>query len=129
MSAIAFDAEADALTSPAAAATVLGGLDRAIPILKHHDRSPLSQRFTDKRLTAEVLEKRKLRDGRVQMGTLGRGNHFVELQRDEGDRLWLRVHSGSRGMGQAIRDFHLKRATRTNTGLLALVRDSVEGAE
>ena len=38
----------------------------------------------------------------MQFGTLGRGNHFLEFQSDEEQRLWLMVHSGSRGMGQAI---------------------------
>ena len=48
------------------------------------------------------LEKLKHRDGRVQLGTLGRGNHFVEFQADHEGCLWLMVHSGSRAMGQAI---------------------------
>jgi tRNA-splicing ligase RtcB len=56
------------------------------------------------------LQKLADRDGRYQLGTLGRGNHFVELQADEQDRLWLMIHSGSRGMGQAITAHHCKRA-------------------
>lgn len=38
-------------------------------------------------------------DGRRQLGTIGRGNHFLELQRDEEGFLWLTAHSGSRGLG------------------------------
>jgi tRNA-splicing ligase RtcB len=37
-----------------------------------------------------------------QLGTLGGGNHFCELQRDENGALWVMVHSGSRGLGQAV---------------------------
>lgn len=37
-----------------------------------------------------------------QLGTLGGGNHFIELCLDEGDRVWIMVHSGSRGIGNAI---------------------------
>jgi tRNA-splicing ligase RtcB len=36
------------------------------------------------------------------LGTLGTGNHFVEVCLDEDDRVWLMLHSGSRGVGNAI---------------------------
>lgn len=37
-----------------------------------------------------------------QLGTLGGGNHFIELCTDEADRVWVMLHSGSRGIGNAI---------------------------
>jgi len=37
-----------------------------------------------------------------QMGSLGGGNHFIELCLDEQDRVWIMLHSGSRGIGNAI---------------------------
>lgn len=37
-----------------------------------------------------------------QMGTLGGGNHFIEVCLDEADRVWVMLHSGSRGIGNAI---------------------------
>jgi RNA-splicing ligase RtcB len=40
----------------------------------------------------------------MELGTLGRGNHFLEVQRDDEGALWLLVHSGSRVMGPAIRN-------------------------
>ena len=51
------------------------------------------------------------------MGTLGCGNHFIELQKDDTDRLWLMVHSGSRAMGQTITALHLATASTSSTGL------------
>lgn len=38
----------------------------------------------------------------AQMGTLGGGNHFIEICLDEEDRVWLMLHSGSRGIGNKI---------------------------
>lgn len=38
----------------------------------------------------------------AQLGTLGTGNHFVELCEDEGGQLWVMLHSGSRGIGNLI---------------------------
>ena len=39
---------------------------------------------------------------RNQLGTLGGGNHFIEIVADEGDRVWAFLHSGSRGIGNKI---------------------------
>jgi tRNA-splicing ligase RtcB len=39
---------------------------------------------------------------RVHLGTLGTGNHFIEICLDEEDRVWAMLHSGSRGVGNAI---------------------------
>lgn len=128
MAAIAFDADADVLERADSAARLLGGLSAYVPILGHCDAQALGAMLADGRLSAEVLERKKLKDGSVQLGTLGRGNHFLEFQRDDENRLWLMVHSGSRGMGQAIRDHHLTKATRTNTGLLALEAGTPESS-
>lgn len=42
-----------------------------------------------------------------QFGTLGSGNHFVELCLDEDDRVWLVLHSGSRGIGKILAERHI----------------------
>jgi len=39
---------------------------------------------------------------REQLGSLGSGNHFIEVSVDELDRVWLFLHSGSRGVGNKI---------------------------
>ncbi len=45
---------------------------------------------------------------RYHLGTLGSGNHFIEVTLDENDRVWLFLHSGSRGIGNAIATHHIK---------------------
>ncbi len=47
---------------------------------------------------------------RDQLGTLGGGNHFIELCLDEADRVWMFLHSGSRGVGNKIAQRHIKTA-------------------
>ena len=47
-----------------------------------------------------------------QLGTLGGGNHFIELCLDEADRLWIMLHSGSRGIGNAIGTYFIDLARR-----------------
>jgi tRNA-splicing ligase RtcB len=44
----------------------------------------------------------------LQVGTLGSGNHFIEVTVDEGDGVWLFLHSGSRGVGNKIAQHHIK---------------------
>ena len=43
----------------------------------------------------------------LQLGTLGSGNHFIEVTVDEEDRVWLFLHSGSRGVGNKIAQKHI----------------------
>ena len=47
-----------------------------------------------------------------QMGTLGGGNHFIEVCLDEADQVWVMLHSGSRGIGNAIADHFIKLARK-----------------
>ncbi len=49
-------------------------------------------------------------DWRAQMGTLGSGNHFIELAADEENKLWILLHTGSRGVGNTMASFFIKRA-------------------
>ncbi|MBQ1444700.1 MAG: RtcB family protein [Renibacterium sp.] len=48
----------------------------------------------------------------LQLGTLGSGNHFIEVSLDEDDGVWLFLHSGSRGVGNRIAQKHIKEAQR-----------------
>jgi tRNA-splicing ligase RtcB len=47
-----------------------------------------------------------------QMGTLGGGNHFIEMCLDKEDRVWLMLHSGSRGIGNQLAVLHIARAKK-----------------
>lgn len=49
---------------------------------------------------------------RLQMGTLGSGNHFIEISVDEDDNVWLFLHSGSRGVGNKLASKHIKIAKK-----------------
>jgi len=56
-----------------------------------------------------------------QLGTLGTGNHFIEVCLDETDAVWVMLHSGSRGLGNRIGTYFIERAKdamrRTGTKL------------
>lgn len=60
-------------------------------------------RYTDLHPGVQDRRERALR----QMGTLGGGNHFIELTHDDDGRLWLMLHSGSRNIGNVIAERHI----------------------
>ena len=47
---------------------------------------------------------------RRQLGSLGSGNHFIELTLDEDGRVWTFLHSGSRGIGNKLAEYHIRAA-------------------
>ncbi|HZG66787.1 MAG TPA: RtcB family protein, partial [Herpetosiphonaceae bacterium] len=55
--------------------------------------------------------------GPVQLGSLGGGNHFLELCQDEAGIVWLMLHSGSRGAGNMIAQHHIAIAQELNARL------------
>lgn len=62
-------------------------------------------------LFSEVVGRSKVREeADRQIGTLGGGNHFIEIQKDEDDTVWIMIHSGSRGFGKKICDFYHAKA-------------------
>jgi tRNA-splicing ligase RtcB len=82
---------------------------RAIPVgsALHRGRGaavPDTLYATD--LSTRALERTREALSRKHLGTLGGGNHFLELDRDVEGRTWLLVHSGSRGLGASIATHH-----------------------
>lgn len=77
---------------------------------------PVPEPLLEPALSTGALEHVRERLARRHLGTLGGGNHFVELDRDMEGALWLLVHSGSRGLGSAIGAHHLKTAEAAGEG-------------
>lgn len=51
---------------------------------------------------------------RYQLGTLGGGNHFIEIQKDDDGVVWIMIHSGSRNLGKKVADHYNKLAVSLN---------------
>jgi tRNA-splicing ligase RtcB (3'-phosphate/5'-hydroxy nucleic acid ligase) len=89
-------------------------IERAIPLSAgQYNTSSYSSQTAGR---VEVLERHESADSaekiapnwRLQLGSLGSGNHFIEISLDEQDRLWLFLHSGSRGVGNKLAQRHIK---------------------
>ncbi|MCQ4081212.1 RtcB family protein [Streptomyces sp. RB6PN25] len=68
---------------------------------------------------AEPVRPREERAAK-QMGTLGSGNHFIEVCLDESGAVWLMLHSGSRNIGKELAEYHIGEARKLphNQGLI-----------
>lgn len=78
-----------------------------VPELNDQAWSALSERF---RLITDKYPKLEKTNNRKHLGTLGTGNHFIEVCLDEANRVWFMLHSGSRGVGNAIGNLFIELA-------------------
>lgn len=131
MFAVGLDLESTALDDARAAGQVLADLGRAVPARRRNRSAIIPQpaELASDTLSHPRLESIWRKEGAAEFATLGSGNHFIEIQADEDRRLWLMVHSGSRALGQVIRDHHLSRAQPVDNRLRALDANSEAGAE
>lgn len=95
--------------------SMIGSIMRAIPLNMERYKSPQPSAVLDQaklemeKYAADPQLVPLIDDGYFQVGSLGGGNHFIELQEDQDGYLCLMIHSGSRHLGKAICDhFHEK---------------------
>lgn len=80
---------------------ILGRLRKQIPVgFDHHKHDQPWDGF-DNAPDAAIIQQ-ELKSARKQLGTLGSGNHFIEIQAGSDSFVWLMVHSGSRNFGYKI---------------------------
>ncbi len=128
MLAIAFDASADLLRDPANAGALLRAPGDRIPAQRRHrSRAYGLSELNVNELSHATLRSLAIDEGKLQLGTLGGGNHFVEMQTDEDGRLWVMIHSGSRALGQEVKRHHLSRAVIRSASMMALNTDTTDG--
>lgn len=110
--------------------TVVGNWMRNIPVgVKRYKKPQESSVLDQAKLELERYEANLsllplIEDGYYQVGTLGGGNHFVELQEDENGYLCIMLHSGSRHMGKEICDYFHQVARELNNKYYSQVPES-----
>jgi tRNA-splicing ligase RtcB (3'-phosphate/5'-hydroxy nucleic acid ligase) len=99
-------------------AALRGDIERAVPLSAGKYNKSLTEsarrRVKELEARADELGDDVLRsvtstapNWTMQLGSLGSGNHFIEVTVDEQDRVWLFLHSGSRGVGNKIAQKHI----------------------
>lgn len=99
-------------------AKIRASIERSIPMSAGKFRNTISEsaqkRIDDLMLTAssdaDMNKKFGTTSWEHQLGTLGGGNHFIEICLDEQDAVWVTLHSGSRGIGNKIGMYYISKA-------------------
>jgi tRNA-splicing ligase RtcB len=95
-------------------ARIREGIERRIPMSAGRNNKTLTPTAAARVADLKALA-RKDYDGvdpawPLALGTLGGGNHFIEIAADEHGAVWVTLHSGSRGVGNKIGNLHIKKA-------------------
>jgi tRNA-splicing ligase RtcB len=94
---------------------LLARIERAVPAgvgRGHGDVGRRADRWLAAHRPATELSASQAEKAARQFGTLGSGNHFLELCVDERGRVWVVLHSGSRGIGNQLAQAHIAKARR-----------------
>lgn len=109
---------------------IVGDIMRNVPVGFAHHKQPMPSYVLDRALDemdkyekdGELLG--QLDAGYFQIGTLGGGNHFIELQEDDEGFLSVMIHSGSRHFGKSVCDYFHQKARALNQRWYSQVPDS-----
>lgn len=111
-------------------AEIRHSIERSIPMSMGKFNSKLTESAQSR-----VEELGKMADGedldkkfgtsnwRMQLGTLGGGNHFIEVSVDSEDTVWVTLHSGSRGIGNKIGCYYIAQAQKLCKDMLIQLKD------
>ena len=106
---VAVETDLTAADLPDSLETLMPLVARRIPagVGKGHEHAVSAGRYTALGRPATELSGKQETTAATQFGTLGSGNHFVEVCLDERDRVWTVLHSGSRGIGNQLAQKHI----------------------
>ena len=116
MCAVKTNIRADKLRTTVVREVIMRGIRQRIPLgMSHHseaqDASLMPQGFDIDKLH---VVRQQYSSALHQLGTLGGGNHFIELQRDEDGWVWIMLHSGSRNLGYKVGEYYNRVAMNLN---------------
>lgn len=115
----------------AASRDIFDAIYRAVPVGFAHNRQPTPWDDALRLPRTAVVDKLLAKNGYHQLGSLGSGNHFIEIGADEEDRIWIIIHSGSRNLGHSVATHYMKLAAggKAREGHYALAVDSRDGRD
>lgn len=87
-------------------------IERSVPVGHNSNKSVTERAGLAWAALGELSERGKSHAERAmhQLGTLGGGNHFIEICIDESDQVWVLLHSGSRNIGKVLAQHHIDKA-------------------
>jgi tRNA-splicing ligase RtcB len=92
---------------------IMGKIRQRIPLGFNKHGEPQDISLMPDNMIGQVVD-REFLNARLSLGTLGGGNHFIEIQKGYDNHIWIMVHSGSRNLGKQVADFYNKKAVAIN---------------
>ena len=116
MCAVKTNLKADDISRDVIRKQIMSGIRARIPLGMDHHKDLQDEAFMPQGHDIDKLQvvSRQYTSARRQVGTLGGGNHFIELQKDDEGFLWIMLHSGSRNLGKQVGDYYNKIAKELN---------------
>lgn len=94
---------------------VIKQIHDTIPVgFKHHKNPQNTDLMPPIKIEANTIAEREYYSARHQLGTLGGGNHFIEIQKGSDGYIWVMIHSGSRNIGFKAANHYNKLAKQLN---------------
>lgn len=117
MCAVKTNLKADDISRDVIRKEIMSGIRARIPLGMDHHKDLQDEAFMPQGHDIDKLNvvSRQYVSARRQVGTLGGGNHFIELQKDDDGFLWIMLHSGSRNLGKQVGDYYNKLAKELNS--------------
>ncbi len=105
---------------------IMASIRKLVPVgFRHHEhRQDESWMPTGFDKDAMTIVKQEYASALHQVGTLGSGNHFMEIQKGDDGYIWIMVHSGSRNIGKKVADHYDRIAIQKNQEWYAVVDKS-----
>lgn len=108
---------------------LMGLVRESIPLGFNHHKEPQDERLMPHSEIEDDNSKvvcKEYGSALHQIGTLGGGNHFIEIQKGSDGFIWIMIHSGSRNLGKTVADYYNKVAVRLNEQWFSQVEKSWE---
>ena len=106
---------------------IMRGIRKRIPMGMDHHKEAQDKKYLPTGHDIDKMEIVKRRQEYItkEVGTLGGGNHFIELQKDETGTLWIMIHSGSRNLGKLVGDYYNEKAKKLNERWYSVVSPDI----
>jgi tRNA-splicing ligase RtcB (3'-phosphate/5'-hydroxy nucleic acid ligase) len=105
---------------------ILGEIRKQIPVGFNKHQLPQSIDLMPGYGEGLMIVEEEFVNARKSLGTLGGGNHFIEIQKGSDDHVWIMIHSGSRNLGKQVADYYNKKAVEINEKYFSQVPKSWE---
>ncbi len=96
---------------------IIGKIRTVIPLGFNHHKTRQNPELMPRISDNTPVSDREYKNALTQIGTLGGGNHFIEIQKGNDGWIWIMIHSGSRNIGKQVADYYNKTAINLNEKL------------